>query len=568
MPRTRLAAATRRTTRTGFTQRLDDAGLRSDRANSENLSNGPRLLRQATVAVYQSTKVVQRRGLHVSGLSGLMTHNRGNHPRSVRYSLLRGHGRRPSAVGVVAGQAHETSIESAIFPSWTDWSFVNVPSTSDAPVRFRDLGVPQVLTEALEQRGITAPFPIQSATLADSLAGRDVCGKAPTGAGKTLAFGLAILSRLEANTRAGRHGRRHPSALVLVPTRELAAQIEADLAPIAKALGARVTSIYGGVGYGKQLAILRSGVDVLIACPGRLADLVERGSVDLSFVEIVVVDEADRMADMGFLPAVRRLIDRTGSSRQMLLFSATLDGPVDALIRDYQHDPVHHVVRPVATDRGAVHHHFWRVDPEHRVALAAETITARGPAMVFCRTKRGADRLSDRLARAGLQSAAIHGDRSQAQRERALAAFRAGRLDVLVATDIAARGIHVDAVPLVVHFDPPADSTDYVHRAGRTGRAGADGIVVSLVGHEHVAVVKRIQKKLGLSGAISSPDVPALPTIDLARPSRAAQPRTKHTSGHGPRTEQRSPGSRKGTASQRGEARRRGRRPARGQAVR
>lgn len=436
-------------------------------------------------------------------------------------------------------------------------------STSDAPVRFADLGVPRALTDSLERRGISAPFPIQSATLPDSLAGRDVCGKAPTGAGKTLAFGLAILSRLEAKPRAGRHGRRHPSSLVLVPTRELAAQIESDLAPLAKSIGARVTSVYGGVGYGKQLATLRNGVDVVIGCPGRLTDLVERGSVDLSFVEIVVVDEADRMADMGFLPAVRRLIDKTCTSRQTLLFSATLDGPVDKLIRDYQHDPVRHEVRPAGDDRGAVHHHFWRVEPQQRVAVAAETITARGPAMVFCRTKRGADRLSDRLARSGLQSAAIHGDRSQGQRERALAAFRAGHLDVLVATDIAARGIHVDSVPLVVHFDPPADPTDYLHRAGRTGRAGADGIVVSLVGQEHVAGIKRIQKKLGLSSGISSPDVPALATIDLARPLRAAPPPTERTSSPGTRAEQRSAGPRRRTTSRSDAARRRVRGPAR-----
>ena len=243
-----------------------------------------------------------------------------------------------------------------------------------------------------------------------------------------------------------------------------------------------MTSIYGGVGYGKQLADLRNGVDILIACPGRLTDLIERRSVDLSFVDIVVLDEADRMADMGFLPTVRRLVERTSASRQVLLFSATLDGPVDKLVRDYQHDPVRHDVVPASTSQGVVGHHFWRVDSGDRVAVAAKTIAAHGPAVVFCRTKRGADRLSDRLARSGLRSAAIHGNRSQGQRERALADFRAGRVKVLVATDIAARGIHVDAVPLVLHFDPPADATDYVHRAGRTGRAGADGIVVSLVG--------------------------------------------------------------------------------------
>ncbi len=441
---------------------------------------------------------------------------------------------------------------------------MNATTISSAPLRFRDLGVPLALTEVLERQGISTPFPIQAATLPDSLSGRDVCGKAPTGAGKTLAFGLAILSRLDAEPRTGRSRRRHPSSLILVPTRELAAQIETDLAPLAKALGASVTSVYGGVGYGKQLHALRNGVDVLIACPGRLTDLVERGSVDLSFVKIVVVDEADRMADMGFLPVVRRLVDRTGSPRQVLLFSATLDGPVDRLVRDYQRDPVRHEVRSASADRGAVHHHFWRVERQHRIAVTAETITARGPAIVFCRTKRGADRLSDRLARSGLHTAAIHGDRSQGQRERALADFRSGRLDALVATDVAARGIHVDAVPLVVHFDPPADHTDYVHRAGRTGRAGADGIVVSLVEREHVAGIERMQKRLGLSSRISAPDVLALATVDRTGRSQSPRPPTKRPSRPGSTVEQRSGGSQRDAATRRDAARRRARRQARG----
>jgi superfamily II DNA/RNA helicase len=398
---------------------------------------------------------------------------------------------------------------------------VNNYPISAVPAHFGDLGVPLALTAALGRRGITVPFPIQAATLPDSLAGRDVCGKAPTGAGKTLAFGLALLSRLS----AGRGGRGQPSALVLVPTRELAAQIEAEVAPLAAAISARVASVYGGVGYGKQLATLRRGVDVLIACPGRLADLVERSWADLSLVEMVVVDEADRMADMGFLPAVRRLIDMTSPTRQTLLFSATLEGPVERLVRDYQHDPVRHEVAPARAHRGDVQHHFWRVEAKDRVAITAEAIASRGPAMVFCRTKRGADRLSHRLTQSGLQAGAIHGDRSQGQRERVLAAFRAGCLDALVATDVASRGIHVDAIPLVVHFDPPADLTDYVHRAGRTGRSGADGTVVSLVGHEHLAKTKQMQQKLGLSSGVSSPDVPSLASIGPARRPPTAQTR-------------------------------------------
>jgi superfamily II DNA/RNA helicase len=385
--------------------------------------------------------------------------------------------------------------------------------------------VPRALSIALEQNGIDRPFPIQAATLPDAFAGRDVCGMAPTGSGKTLAFGLAILSRLSARSaqRGPRPRRRQPSALVLVPTRELAAQIEDVMRPLASAVGARVASIYGGVGYGPQRAALRNGTDVLIACPGRLTDLLGQGAVRLSHVQIVVVDEADRMADMGFLPAVCSLLDMTSPSRQTLLFSATLDGPVHKLVRGYQHDPVFHQVAPSTEDSGEVGHHFWRVEHADRSAVTAEVVRAKGPAVVFCRTKRGADRLSQRLSRSGLKSAAIHGDRSQSQRERALAAFRAGRLDVLVATDIAARGIHVDAVPLVVHYDPPKDTTDYVHRSGRTGRAGADGLVISLVGHEHVRDTRHLRRKLGLARDISLPDVGSLSQADGDRTQRSSE---------------------------------------------
>ncbi len=389
-----------------------------------------------------------------------------------------------------------------------------LPVTSDG---FAALGVPPQLSAALARAGITDPFPIQAATLPDCLAGRDICAEAPTGSGKTLAFGLGVLLRLADVPRGERRGRRRdggrPRALILVPTRELASQVEVVLGSLSGGVGAAVTSVYGGVGYGGQLAALRRGVDVLIACPGRLEDLVARGAADLSCVEVVVIDEADRMADMGFLPAVRRLVNQTSPSRQTLLFSATLDGPIDKLVRDYQRSPVRHEVTLADTDRGEIHHHFWSVAADARVTVAAETIAARGPALVFCRTKRGADRLSQRLAHLGLSTAPMHGDRSQSQRERALSAFRAGRLDVLVATDVAARGIHVDAVPLVVHYDPPADATDYVHRSGRTGRAGADGIVISFLGQRDILGARRLQRQLGLTPGISTPNVSALPTV-------------------------------------------------------
>jgi superfamily II DNA/RNA helicase len=432
---------------------------------------------------------------------------------------------------------------------------MSTSNSTATPARFADLGVPPALAAALEQRGIRFAFPIQAATLPDALAGRDVCGKAPTGSGKTLAFGLAILSRLTVAHRAGQR-RQHPSALVLAPTRELAAQIEDAMAPLAQATGARVLSVYGGVGYGKQVASLRRGVDVLVACPGRLTDLVERGSARLSQVEMVVIDEADRMADMGFLPVVRSLIDRTSSSRQTLLFSATLDGAVDKLIRDYQHDPARHDVGVTDAERGEVSHHFWRVETHQRVAVTTEVVRANGPAVVFCRTKRGADRLSDRLARSGLASAAIHGDRNQSQRERALAAFRAGRLDVLVATDVAARGIHVDAVPLVVHFDPATDATDYIHRSGRTGRAGADGTVVSLIASEHVAATKLVQRRLGLAAGLSSPEVLPLAAPSARRRSHPDSRRAREAKGAAPSRRRTRPTSSVPTVTPAGSSRR------------
>jgi superfamily II DNA/RNA helicase len=397
---------------------------------------------------------------------------------------------------------------------------------SVASPRFEDLGVPPALSASLEERGITTPFPIQAAALPDCLDGRDVCGRAATGAGKTLAFGLGVLSRLAAREVVRRKGRTHPSVLILVPTRELAAQIEEDLRPPALAIGVRLTSVYGGVGYGKQTAALRRGVEVLIACPGRLTDLVDRGLVRLSWVDMVVVDEADRMADMGFLPAVRKLIDLTSATRQTLLFSATLEGPVDRLIRDYQRDPVFHDVSVTEADRGEVTHHFWHVEPNERAEVTAAVVRQRGPAVVFCRTKHGADRLAARLGRSGLTSMAIHGDRSQRQRERALAEFRAGRCEALVATDVAARGIHVDDVPLVVHFDPPSDATGYIHRSGRTGRAGAHGSVVSLVGSHQLAPSKKMRRELGLLCEVLPPAVRAKSPDSVARLRRGTRAAT------------------------------------------
>ncbi|MGD9798792.1 MAG: DEAD/DEAH box helicase, partial [Acidimicrobiia bacterium] len=329
---------------------------------------------------------------------------------------------------------------------------------------FHALGVPATVVDRLAARGITDAFPIQAMTLPDALAGRDVSGKAPTGSGKTLAFGIPLVTRLG----GGKSSPRRPRGLVLVPTRELAAQVAGELELLAGQKGPRVATFYGGVGYGEQMAAIRRGVDIVVACPGRLADLVQRDVLRLGEVELAVIDEADRMADMGFLPEVRRLLDAVRGDRQTLLFSATLDGDVDVLVQRYQRDPVRH---ELGEDESAPQHRhiFWKVDRAERVGVAAELLNREWPAIVFTRTKHGADRLAKQLTKHGVSAAAIHGDRSQAQRDRALAAFAAGKVQALVATDVAARGIHVDDVAAVVHFDLPGSENDYVHRSGRTG---------------------------------------------------------------------------------------------------
>jgi superfamily II DNA/RNA helicase len=380
---------------------------------------------------------------------------------------------------------------------------------------FADLGVPADLVGVLTRGAITEPFPIQAAALPDALAGRDVSGRAPTGSGKTLAFGIATIARLD---RVQAKSRR-PLALILTPTRELCAQIAAELSPLATARGRRVASFYGGVGYETQIRALRRGVDVAVACPGRLADLINRGHVCLDEVSVVVVDEADRMADMGFLPEVRRILDRTPDSRQTLLFSATLDGDVDVLVRRYQRNSVRHELEMDERSSAQAQHLFWRVDASDRIGLTA-AISGCGQTVVFCRTKHGADRLTKQLGTRGVRATAIHGDRSQGQRERALADFTAGRVRVLVATDVAARGIHVEGVAAVVHFDPPADGKDYVHRSGRTARAGASGTVVCFVTPDKAKMVRAMQKDLGMPVEVIQPDMAAL-DMGRSRPASA-----------------------------------------------
>jgi superfamily II DNA/RNA helicase len=369
------------------------------------------------------------------------------------------------------------------------------------PPSFADLGVAPDAVSDLAARRIHTPFPIQAATLPDALAGRDVAGKAPTGSGKTLAFGLAIVDRC---TRA-QPGR--PTALVLVPTRELAGQVADELVLLARPHRLRVATVYGGVGFGAQRKALRTGVDILVACPGRLADLIGQGDVRLDDVVVAVVDEADRMADMGFLPEVRRLLDQTPRDRQTLLFSATLDGAVDVLVDRYQRDPARHEVAGAEDAASDATHLFWRIAEPERVERCAEIVAAAGPTIVFCRTRHRADRVAKRLGSNGVRAAAIHGGRSQVQRERALEDFTRGRVAALVATDVAARGIHVDDVAAVVHLDLPADPKDYVHRSGRTARAGAAGLVVSLVSDVQQRDAKKLQKTVGLPQGVTDPDV-------------------------------------------------------------
>lgn len=363
---------------------------------------------------------------------------------------------------------------------------------------FADLGVPSNLVARLQSGGIESPFPIQQSAIPDAIAGRDILGRAPTGSGKTLAYGLPLL------TRVGKAEPRRPRALILAPTRELADQISKELIPLAKTVKRWVFAVYGGVGYELQRRQLRRGVDVLVATPGRLADLIEEKTVSLDRVEIVVIDEADRMADMGFMPQVRHLVDQAPSDRQTLLFSATLDGEVAELTRRYQREPVRHEVEG-DEDHGAASHYFWEVSREDRVRVAAQIVTTTTPTIVFTRTRHGADRVARQLTRAGVAAEAIHGGRSQNQRTRALSAFSSGRVAALVATDVAARGIHVTGVGGVVHFDLPADHKDYLHRSGRTARAGSDGVVVSLVTPDQRREAASLQRSVGLAQATHDP---------------------------------------------------------------
>ncbi|HEY5171419.1 MAG TPA: DEAD/DEAH box helicase [Acidimicrobiia bacterium] len=361
---------------------------------------------------------------------------------------------------------------------------------------FRSLGLRAEIVDALAAQGIVEPFPVQAATIEDALAGRDVCGKAKTGSGKTLAFGLPSLQTVHA-ARPG-----HPTALVLVPTRELAKQVVDVLSPIGKQIGVRVAAFYGGTSMDRQIRNLTRKIEVAVATPGRLIDLLERGELDLDDIGILIIDEADRMADMGFLPQVEWIMRKVPDNRQTLLFSATLDREVDVLVRRYMHDPVLHEVASDTQTVDEMLHRFLKVHELDRIKVLAAISHGVSRTLVFVRTKRGADKLVSQLKREGVAAAAIHGDLRQSAREKALRDFQEDEHGVLVATDVAARGIHVDDVDVVVHYDPPEDHKAYLHRSGRTARAGGSGVVATLVLWNEILDVERIQKRLSLRAPI------------------------------------------------------------------
>ncbi len=376
-------------------------------------------------------------------------------------------------------------------------------STREVPTdaTFESLGVPAPIVRMLAERGVTSPFPIQAATLPDSLAGRDVLGRGRTGSGKTIAFAIPIVTALAASGKPRQSGK--PRGLILVPTRELASQVTESLAPLAKAMGLKITTVFGGVGQQPQVMAMRHGVDIVVACPGRLEDLIKQRHCSLSNVEITVLDEADHMADLGFLPGVKRLMDATPAGGQRLLFSATLDNGIDVLVKRYLQNPIIHSVDPAVAPVSTMTHHVFAVSVADKPTVARELASGRERALLFTRTKHGAKKLAKQLTMAGIPAVELHGNLSQNARERNLEAFAAGTTKVLVATDIAARGIHVDDIALVVHVDPPAEHKAYLHRSGRTARAGSEGVVVTIMTPEQAGDVKSLARAAKIEPTIT-----------------------------------------------------------------
>ncbi|WP_027860566.1 DEAD/DEAH box helicase [Marmoricola sp. URHB0036] len=376
---------------------------------------------------------------------------------------------------------------------------------------FLELGVPADLSDVLASQGITDPTPIQAATLPDSLGGRDVLGRGRTGSGKTLAFLLPLVARLDASR--SRRTPKRPRALILAPTRELVAQIDAALAPLAAVHGLRTRTVFGGVGQNPQVTAIRQGVDFVLACPGRLEDLIKQGHVDLGQVEVTVLDEADHMADLGFLPAVRRILEQTPRGGQRMLFSATLDSGVNVLVKRFLTNPATHEADSAQSPISTMDHHVLHVHRDHRVSVLVDLTSAPGRTVVFTRTKHGAKNLAKQLNSRGVPTVELHGNLAQNARTRNMEAFHSGKASTLVATDIAARGIHVDDVALVVHADPPAEHKAYLHRSGRTARAGAAGTVITLMTDQQVKDVRDLTRAAKISPTttkISGPSHPVL----------------------------------------------------------
>ncbi|GAB3360370.1 DEAD/DEAH box helicase [Modestobacter lapidis] len=449
----------------------------------------------------------------------------------------RGVGPRPedsaAPVAGTRGTAAETH-STAVVPAG------DAPTVLPTDTTFADLGVPAPLVEVLTASGITAPFPIQVATLPDTLAGRDVLGRGRTGSGKTLAFSIPLVARLAAST--SKRQPRRPRSLILVPTRELANQVAAVVDPLARALNMKTTVVFGGVGQNPQVQALAGGVDVLIACPGRLEDLIGQGHCDLGAVEVTILDEADHMADLGFLPGVKRLLDRTPKVGQRLLFSATLDNGVDVLIKRYLDRPTTHSVDPAVAPVSTMTHHVFRVDAADKPAIVQQLASGLGRSLLFTRTKHQAKKLAKQLTAAGVPAVDLHGNLSQNARERNLEAFSNGETRVLCATDIAARGIHVDDVALVVHVDPPAEHKAYLHRSGRTARAGAGGIVVTIATPDQAGEVRLLTRQAGITPEVAAikpgaREIVALtgPAAPHVEPAPAPAPQPQGTGGSGRR---------------------------------
>lgn len=382
---------------------------------------------------------------------------------------------------------------------------------------FVDLGVSARMAEALASAGMTDAFPVQAATLPDALAGRDLCGRAPTGSGKTLGFGIPLMMRV------GQAQPKHPTGLVLVPTRELAEQVQRAFVPLGRAAWRYVQAVYGGAPMRPQIESLRKGASVVVATPGRLLDLIEQGHCDLSAVEVLVIDEADRMADLGFMPDVRTILDMTPASRQTMLWSATLDGDVNELVHEYLNDPaVHDLVGEV--DEADIDHRFVVTHPMDRLESTVDLVREAGPTVVFVKTRFGVDDVTAALMNAGVRAGSLHGARSQQARHRTLQDFKNGRIQALVATDVAARGIHVDNVELVVHYDLPDNDKDYTHRSGRTGRAGRAGRVIAFVPPSRQRIARRLVDDLDAAVTWDQGKAPA-PRDDRDRPRRNDGPR-------------------------------------------